>query len=141
MNSRTNVGKVFIVAWLGSFLIMFVLSGLFNTLLVREFVESNIGSELLRNPPSMTLIALGYIVLSFIMALIYPQFEQLKIFSAFRAFSYGVVFGIVWLLPYSLVLHGVYNFPLVALVMDSGWALIEQGAGGLVIGFAYNQSY
>ena len=45
-----------------------------------------------------------------------------------------MVAAVCWLMPYSLVLFGVYNFPYVVLPMDFAWALVEQGIGGVVIG-------
>ena len=53
---------------------------------------------------------------------------------------FGLVAGVCWLMPYSLVLFGVYKFPYVALPLDFAWALVEQGIGGLVIGLIYGKS-
>jgi len=134
-----NNMKRILVAWLGSFAVMFALAGIFNTLIIRHFVVENIQSTFLRDPPNMLLIAVGYLLLAFLMAYIYPRVLRTQTFSFLTAVGFGMVAGISWLLPYSLVLHGAYNFPALALIIDTGWALIEQGLGGLVIGFTYSR--
>jgi hypothetical protein len=53
---------------------------------------------------------------------------------------FGIVIAVCWLMPYSLVLFGVYRFPYVALPMDFAWAVFEQGMGGLVIGLIYGKA-
>ncbi len=130
--------KRILVAWIGSFAVMFAFAGIFNTLIIRDFVVQNIQSAFLRNPPNMLLIAIGYLLLAFLMAYIYPRVMRTQAFSFSAAAGYGMVAGISWLLPYSLVLHGAYNLPALALIIDTGWALLEQGLGGLVIGFTYS---
>jgi len=53
--------------------------------------------------------------------------------------SDGMGAGACWIMPYSLVLFGVYKFPFIALPVDFAWALVEQGIGGLVIGLVYGK--
>ncbi len=54
---------------------------------------------------------------------------------------FGVFIGVLWLLPFNLVLHGAYNFLTIALLINSSWAVVEQGLGGIVIGLSYKYSY
>jgi hypothetical protein len=129
--------KKLFIAWPLAFGVMFGLAGLFNTVLIHDFVVANIKPELLRTPPNMMLILSGYVLLSLLMTLIYPRFVKTGAHSARRGLAYGMLFGIVWLLPYSLVLQGAYQFPIKALFFDTAWALLEQGAGGAIIGFIY----
>ena len=61
----------------------------------------------------------------------------LPAWSCRPASLFGMVAGIFWLLPQALVLHGVYRFPLMGLLIDPAWALLEQGIGGAIIGLIY----
>ena len=54
-----------------------------------------------------------------------------------RPMQPGMVAGIAWLLPQALVLHGIYRFPDLGLLIDPAWALLEQGIGGAIIGMIY----
>ncbi len=129
--------KKFLIAWLLAFGVMFGLAGVFNTVVIHDFVVANIKPDLLRTPPNMAFIMSGYVLLSLLMVYLYPRFVKEGAYSARRGLGYGMLFGIVWLLPYSLVLHGAYQFPVKALFFDTAWALLEQGAGGAIIGFIY----
>lgn len=126
-----------LLSWIGAFTVMFLLAGLFNGVIIRDFVASNIPAELLRTPSDMRLVLLGYAVLALLMAWIYPRVVLTP--SVLSGIAFGAVAGICWLLPYALVLHGVYRFPTVALFTDPAWALIEQGLGGLVIGVVHSR--
>ena len=56
-----------------------------------------------------------------------------------KGLRFGMIMGLVWMFPFSLVLHGAYNFPSAAIFIDTGWALIEQGVGGIVISLIYGR--
>lgn len=131
--------KKILVAWIASFAAMFALAGIFNAVIIHDFVVENIQAAFLRSPPNMLFIAVGYLLLSFLMTIIYPRVVKTSMFSFSFALGFGMVAGISWLLPYGFVLHGAYIFPAMALVIDTGWALIEQGLGGLIIGFTYSR--
>lgn len=126
--------KKFLLAWFLSFGVMFGLAGIFNSLIIRDFVVKNIQPEFLRTPSNIMLVLLGYLLLAFLMTLVYPKVERLANTAWLSGLLFGIAAGIIWHLPYSLVLHGAYNFPPLALFIDAGWAMVEQGAGGLVIG-------
>lgn len=128
--------KIFI-SWFGSFIVMFSLAGLFNGIIIKEFVNNNIVPEMLNLPPNMLLIAGGYLLLAVLMVLLFPKVINEENYSIKSGFMFGVFISILWLLPISLVLHGAYNFPILALLIDSGWAVVEQGLGGIVIGLCY----
>lgn len=131
--------KKFMKAWILAFVVMFLLSGLFNGIIISSFIENNISSSLIRESPNMLLIGLGYVVLSFVMAFFYPRFIKPRNSTWRSGLTFGMILGVVWLLPYSLVLHGVYTFPAMALLIDPVWALIEQGAGGISMGLIYRE--
>jgi hypothetical protein len=120
--------------------VMFALAGLYTGVLAREFIANNVEPTLLRSPPNLVLVACGYFVLSLLMALLYPRLVRVNDSSAKNGLRFGLAAGVCWLMPYSLVLFGVYKFPYVALPLDFAWALVEQGVGGLVIGLIYGKA-
>jgi hypothetical protein len=72
--------------------------------------------------------------------LLYQRLVRVSGSPAVSGLRFGLLAGICWLMPYSLVLFGVYKFPYAALPLDFAWALVEQGIGGLVIGLIYGKS-
>jgi hypothetical protein len=114
--------------------LMFTLAGLYTGVLARSFIATHVESALLRQPTNLAVVFVGYAVLAALMTLIYGKVMNAKPSTAWSDFQFGMVAGICWLIPYSLVLFGVYRFPYLALPLDFGWALLEQGMGGLVIG-------
>ena len=129
--------KVVIVSSLVSFLAMFVLAGLFNGLVINELVTDNIDPAMLLDSPDLAMIVLGYALLALLMTRIYPRVVSRASYSVRSGFLFGMVAGIFWLLPYALVLHGVYRFPLLGLLIDPAWALLEQGIGGAIVGLIH----
>jgi len=113
---------------------MFGLAGLYTQVLARDFIANNVNPELLRNPPDLVITFLGYLFLALIMAYVY-RFFQNKFQEPIKSGIFlGLSAAVVWIMPYSIVLFSVYNFPYVALPLDFVWMLIEQGVGGLLIG-------
>ena len=129
--------KAKITSVLAACLAMFVMAGLFNGLVVNRLVSEDIDPAMLRDAPNLTLIALGYLLLALIMTLVYARVVTRASYSIRSGFLFGMVAGIAWLLPQSLVLHGVYRFPLPSLMIDPAWALLEQGIGGAIIGLIH----
>ncbi len=129
--------KVKIISLLGSMLVMFVLAGLFNGLVVNQVASENVDPAMLLESPNLALIVLGYALLALLMTLIYPRVVSRPSYSTRSGFLFGMVAGIFWLLPQTLVLHGVYRFPALDLLIDPAWALLEQGIGGAIIGLVH----
>lgn len=114
--------------------VMFGLAGLWTGVLLRDFIAANVNPALIRNPPNLPLVFIGYAVLALLMVLIYRKVVPVTTSPAWSGLQFGLASGVCWLMPYSLVLFGVYNFPYVVLPLDFAWALLEQGVGGLLIG-------
>ncbi|MDH3632224.1 MAG: hypothetical protein OER98_13965 [Gammaproteobacteria bacterium] len=129
--------KIRFLSILLAFLTMFVMAGLFNGLVVNELVSENIDSAMLREAPNLGLIAFGYALLALLMTLIYPRVVSPASYSVRSGFLFGMVAGIFWLLPQALVMHGIYRFPSMDLLIDPAWALLEQGIAGAIIGLIY----
>lgn len=126
-----------IAATVASFVVMFGLSGLFNRFIVRDFVATNVSAQVLRDPPDLLLVGAGYALLAVFMALAFPIAVGDATAEPTVGLAFGVVAGLVWILPSSLVLHGVYRFPAAALLIDPAFAVVEQGLGGLAIALVY----
>ena len=116
---------------------MFSLAGLYTTVLARDFIAQHVDSAMLRQPTNLVLVFVGYALLALLMSALYGRTVRGPQSPAWTGLRFGIVAGVCWLMPYSLVLFGVYRFPYVALPMDFGWALVEQGMGGLVIGLIH----
>jgi len=122
-----------IIAAISSGLSMFMLAGLYTGVIAKGFMTNNVDPAIIRVQPNMWLIVAGYLLLGFLMTLIYPYVKGSTPPSLKSGAVFGVVTGVVWMMPYSLVLFGVYRFPYLAIPVDFVWALIEQGIGGLVM--------
>jgi hypothetical protein len=120
--------------------IMFGLAGLWTGVVLRDFIAANVNPTMLRTPPNLLLVFIGYAVLAILMALIYRKFVPVTASPAWSGLQFGLASAVCWLMPYSLVLFGVYNFPYAVLPLDFAWALLEQGIGGLVIGLIYGRT-
>ena len=119
---------------------MFSLAGLYTGVLARAFIASHVDQALLRTPPNLVLVFVGYVVLALLMSVLYTRLVRVTGSPAWSGLRFGMVAAVCWLMPYSLVLFGVYRFPYVALPLDFAWALLEQGIGGLVIGLIYGKA-
>ncbi len=119
---------------------MFALAGLYTGVVAREFIASHVDQALLRTPPNLALVFAGYVALALVMSLLYGRVGRSAGSPAWSGVKFGLVAAVCWLMPYSLVLFGVYRFPFSALPLDFAWALVEQGVGGLVIGLIHGRS-
>ena len=119
---------------------MFSLAGLYTGVLARAFIASHVDQSLLRTPPNLILVFLGYVALALLMSVLYARLVRVTGSPAWSGLRFGMVAAVCWLMPYSLVLFGVYKFPYAALPLDFAWALLEQGIGGLVIGMISGKS-
>jgi len=133
-----DIKKFFLAGIVGS-VVMFLLAGMWNTVIVRNFIETQIDPSQLRSVPVLYLVILGYLVLGFLMAIIYPRFAKGGKSVIGQGLMFGIIAGALWMLPYSLVLNGIYNFPFVAIGYDAIWVIVEQGIGGIVIAMVYGE--
>ena len=95
---------------------------------------------MLRTPPNLALVFAGYLLLAGLMSVLYARVGQGPGSPAWRGARLGGVVAILWLMPYSLVLFGVYRFPYEALPLDFAWAFVAQGIGGVVVGLIHGRT-
>lgn len=132
--------KLILLAVVASALAMFSLAGLFTGVLAHDFIAQNLAGPALRNPPNLPLVFAGYVLLALCMTLVHRRLFHGTPPTTWVNARFGMLAGVVWLMPYSLVLFGIYAFPYVALALDFSWALVEQGLGGVIIGAILGRS-
>ena len=123
-----------ILSVFASALAMFCLAGLFTGVLAKDFIARNVNPAWLRQPPDLALTFLGYFLLACVMAWSYRKFVPQVRRPAASGLKLGLFFAVAWLMPYTVVLFSIYDFPYKALGVDLPWALVEQGLGGGVMG-------
>ena len=125
-----------------SFLVMFLLSGLFNVVLMADFVEKN-APPILRESPLMGFIFAAYVVLATLLVVLIRT-SRFRGSPGAKGAKCGVLAGLFWMLPGQLLGHGVLEISILPLIVDSSWAVVEVGVGGfvagLVLGDANNSS-
>ena len=129
--------KKFVLAWVVAFVVTFLLAVLWHLFLLADFYEVQ-SQALAREEPNMAVIIVGYLILGFLMALVYPI--GYKGGSPVKeGFRFGALIGLIWVLPVSVIFHGVWNLPLTAVIVDSAWHVIEEGVGGIAIARVYGR--
>jgi hypothetical protein len=128
------------LAMIAASLVMFGMAGLYTGVIARDFIASHVDAAMLRSPPNLFLVFAGYLFLALLMSLIYPRFAPKNRPPVWSGLQFGLATAVCWLMPYSLVLFGVYHFPYSVLPMDFAWALLEQGTGGVVIGLIHGNA-
>ncbi len=129
--------KKMTMAWLGAFVVMFVLSFLWYGMLMQDFYMENY-QDVNRSEEdfSMPLIMVGYLVLTFLMSYIFPL--GFKGGSAVtEGMRFGVLLGMTRALPTALILAGVYKMPLSANLVEAVFTIFESAIGGIVIAKIY----
>lgn len=119
---------------------MFSLAGLYTGVLAREFIATHVDKTLMRTPPNLALVFFGYFALALLMSLLYRRLVSVSGSPAWSGLRFGLAAAVCWLMPYSLVLFGVYNFPYEVLPLDFLWAFVEQGVGGVIIGLIFGKA-
>ena len=81
-------------------------------------------------------IILGVLILAVLMAYMYPQGYKggspLK-----EGLRFGVIIGLLWALPFNVIMVGVMGTAKTLVLVDTLWHLVEQGVGCIVIGYVY----
>jgi uncharacterized membrane protein len=127
--------KRWLLAGLVGFVVMFILSGLWYMLIMGGFYQEYSGA-VMREQFNFIPIVLGYLVMAFLMSYIYPIGYKggppLK-----EGVRFGVFIGLLVWLSSNLILYGAHNMTLSATLVDSGWHVIEEGIGGIVIALVH----
>ena len=127
--------KKMLFAIIASFVAMFALSGLWHTFFMADFYATDRPTVAFAEP-KMQFVVLGYFILALLMAYIYPLGYKGGS-SVTEGLKFGILIGLLWMLPEAVVLFGVFESSGTVLVVDAIWHLVEQGIGGIVIGLVY----
>ena len=128
-------------AWLISFVVIFALSFLWYGVIVMDYNAVQF-ADVLRGEEdfSMMLIAVGYLLIAFLLAYIYPRGYNSESGSPVaQGFRFGLMMGLLWALPTAFIESGSYQFPLGARILDAAYHIVEFTIGGTVIGWAYGE--
>ena len=115
---------------------MWLLAGFWHLVLMTSFyTAAGMGEH-----ENMHYIDLGYLILAVLMAYLYPVGYKggSPILEGLR---FGIAMGLLWVLPHGIVmLHGASpTSSLTVVLINSAWHAIEQGVGGIVIGYVYGR--
>jgi len=118
---------------LASFLTMFVAGGIWNAVVMKGYY-SNHAPAIARAPEaqSMGWLLVAYLLLATFMTFLFSQSSRSRATAA-EGFQFGALFGVIATLPLYLILFAVWDISLPFVLVDSGWHLVEEGLGGLVL--------
>ena len=124
-------------AWLAAFVVMYVLSFIWYMFIIAGYNEVQF-AEVAREDMSMTLITLGYLVLTFLMSYMYPIGYRggppIK-----EGMRFGLLIGLVVSIPTALIFSGAYNMPPFASMMDAFYHTVEITLGAMVMALIYGE--
>ncbi len=129
--------KKFVLAWMAAFVVALLVGFGWHLFLLADFYQAQ-AQALAREEPNFVFVFVGLLILYFLMALIYPigykGGSPLK-----EGFRFGALIGLIWVLPISVVDHGLHNLPLTLVIVDSAWHVVQEGIGGIVIALVYGR--
>ena len=129
-----NVKKL-VMSAIAGFIVMFIISGLWYMVLMKGYYNDQF-ADVYRPEFKMVWIVIGYLVWAFLMAYIYPIGYKggppVK-----EGLKFGILVGLISVLPIGLVLYGAHTVPLTGTLVDAIYHVVEKGIGGIVIGVVY----
>ena len=129
--------KKMTMAWLGGFLVMFVLGGIWHNFVMMDY---NMAAYAAVNLPeeefSLLYIAIGYLIFSFMMAYMYPMGMGGGT-ALNEGMKFGAMMGIFRAIPTAFIYAGAYKMPLDANLYDAIYHVAELAIGGIVIAKIY----
>lgn len=127
--------KKFILATLAGSMTMWLLAGLWHELIMAKFYAT----ETQATHEGTGIIFLAYLALGVLMAYIYPLgYKGGR--PAMEGLRFGIIIGLLWVFPHGLAMAGAHGDSILYVIKNTAWHLIEQGAGGILIGLVYGKS-
>ena len=127
--------KRFFLATILSCLSMWFLAGLWHEVIMVNFYKSEADAS----HEGTGIILLAYLVLSILMAYMYPLGYKGKKPWA-EGLRFGMIIGLLWVFPHELAMAGAHGDSLAYVIKNALWHIVEQGAGGVVIGLVFGRS-
>ena len=129
--------KKFVLAWMTAFVVALLVAFGWHLFLLADFYRAQ-AQAVAREEPNYVFVFVGLLILYFLMALVYPI--GYKGGSPVKeGFRFGAMIGLIWVLPISVVDHGLHNLPLTLVIVDSAWHVVQEGIGGIVIALVYGK--
>lgn len=129
------IRKKMLQAWLAGFVVMYIISVNWYLFIIGGYNETQFAAAA-RQELSMTMIIVGYLVLTFLMSYIYPigfkGGEPLQ-----EGLRFGVLLGLVISIPTALIHLGAYNIPLIAHLIDAVYHTAGITVGAAVMALIY----
>ena len=129
--------KKLIPALVVGFVVIFVLGFLWHSVIMTGFYEEHYGDVArARADTKIPFIVLGYLVLALLMAYLYPIGYKGGSPAA-EGMRFGILIGLLWVLPHGLISHATENITLTGIIVDAIWHVVEEGAGGIAVAMVY----
>ncbi len=126
--------KKFSMAVGGSFIVMLFLGLLWHRVILRSFYVEHFPAAFAE--PNFIFAILGFLILAVLMAYLFPL--GYKGGSPVKeGLRFGAIIGLLWFLPFNVIMIGVIGKSGTLVVVDGLWRMVEQGIGGIVIGYVY----
>jgi hypothetical protein len=126
--------KRFILATLAGGITMCLLAGLWHELIMAKFyaLETHATHE------GTGIIFIAYMVLSGLMVYLYSRIYKGERPAA-EGLKFGIVIGLLWVFPHELAMAGAHGDSISYVFKNAAWHMVEQGAGGIIIGLVYGR--
>ncbi len=126
-----------ILAAVAAFVLMFAVSGLWHQVVLGDYYVA-MSAAVGRSEPDLVRVGLGYAILAVLMAWVYPIGYRggAPITEGAR---FGAVIGLLWILPWSVIISGIWLVDMGPVLVDSAWHIVEQGLGGIAVALVYGQ--
>ncbi len=129
--------KKFVLAWMTAVVVALLLAFGWHFFLLGDFYRAQ-AEALAREEPQLVFIFVALLILYFLMAFVYPI--GYKGGSPVKeGFRFGALIGLIWVLPMTVVDHGLWNLPLTTVMVDPAWHVVEEGIGGIAIALVYGR--
>ncbi|MBI4476427.1 MAG: hypothetical protein HY654_04595 [Acidobacteria bacterium] len=120
----------------GAFIVIFLLSALFHLVVAADWMNTSFANVARPGGVLMIGIVAYYLVLSFMMAWLYPKGYEGKGPIA-EGLRFGLAIGVLVYISEALHQFAVMDVTLGPALAHGAWHLVETTAGGLAIGAVY----
>lgn len=134
-------GRKLALATIAGWLTMEVVAFLLHQVLFGAFYDSATDVAMRRpDGKQLHIIAFGQLILSVLMAYLYPRQKHGGRGIVMAGLTFGLVIGLVWRLPHAVMEIGLYNFGVAVSLVDAFNHLLEAVAGGIAIALVYGEA-
>jgi len=133
-------GKKLIYAALAGFVVMWILSGIWYMVLMKDFFEEAMAgvynANAILDEPNLVFIVIGYLIYAFIMAYIFPiGYKGGSAIS--EGLKFGAIVGVLITVPMTFINMGLLSASVTPALVDAIYQIVEKAIGGIVIAKVY----